>query len=241
MPNRILKENICRSKSINNLSWFEEVLFYRLIVVCDDYGRYYGDAAIIKGSCFPRKDVTLKQIETALKKLSTEEMVLVYEYEGETYLQLTAWNAHQTTRATTSKYPAFDSSCKQLYADECKCMQMNADVSVFDNRETVFDNRKRDTIRAHGEYKNVRLSDNEMEKLKTEFPNDYEQRIEKLSSYMASTGKKYKSHLATIRNWARRDSEDNKKSSSPGPAQKSNYDSRSYDDDFLNSLYKNGG
>ena len=59
----------------------------------------------------------------------------------------------------------------------------------------------------YGEYLNVLLSDEEMEKLKTEFPNDYKTRIDKLSCYMASTGKHYKSHLATIRNWARRDGE----------------------------------
>ena len=57
----------------------------------------------------------------------------------------------------------------------------------------------------YGEYKNVLLSDEDMEKLKTEFPNDYEERIEKLSSYIASVGKTYKNHLATIRNWARKD------------------------------------
>ena len=56
----------------------------------------------------------------------------------------------------------------------------------------------------HGEYKNVLLTDEELEKLKTEFP-DYQERIERLSSYIASTGKSYKSHLATIRNWARMD------------------------------------
>jgi predicted phage replisome organizer len=57
----------------------------------------------------------------------------------------------------------------------------------------------------HGEYKNVLLSDEDFEKLKSEFPSDYEERIERLSSYMASTGKSYKNHLATIRNWARKD------------------------------------
>ena len=57
----------------------------------------------------------------------------------------------------------------------------------------------------YGEYKNVLLSDEDMEKLKTEFPNDYLNRIERLSAYVASTGKKYKNHLATIRNWARSD------------------------------------
>ena len=34
---------------------------------------------------------------------------------------------------------------------------------------------------------------------------DIEERIERLSSYVASTGKSYKSHYATIRNWARKD------------------------------------
>ena len=54
----------------------------------------------------------------------------------------------------------------------------------------------------YGEYKNVLLTDEELEKLKEEYP-DYLERIERLSSYVASTGKKYKSHYATIRNWAR--------------------------------------
>lgn len=61
----------------------------------------------------------------------------------------------------------------------------------------------------YGEYKNVLLTDEDMEKLMYEFPKDWNGRIERLSSYMASTGKSYKNHLATIRNWARRDNENN--------------------------------
>ena len=38
MPNRILKENICVSDDIDRLTWFQEVLFYRLLVNCDDFG-----------------------------------------------------------------------------------------------------------------------------------------------------------------------------------------------------------
>lgn len=56
----------------------------------------------------------------------------------------------------------------------------------------------------YGEYKNVLLTDEELEKLKDEYF-DYEERIERLSFYMESTGKRYKSHYATIRNWARKD------------------------------------
>jgi predicted phage replisome organizer len=58
----------------------------------------------------------------------------------------------------------------------------------------------------YGEYNNVLLTDSELEKLKAEYP-DYEERIERLSSYVASTGKSYKSHYATIRNWARKDAD----------------------------------
>jgi hypothetical protein len=57
----------------------------------------------------------------------------------------------------------------------------------------------------YGLYENVLLTDEDFQKLKEEFPHDYTERIERLSEYIASTGKKYKSHLATIRAWARKD------------------------------------
>ena len=70
-----------------------------------------------------------------------------------------------------------------------------------------FHNNKKEKIRRHkfGEYKNVLLSEEDVEKLKKEFPTDWVARIENLSSYIASTGKVYKNHLATIRNWARKE------------------------------------
>lgn len=68
----------------------------------------------------------------------------------------------------------------------------------------------------YGLYNNVLLSDEDMEKLKVEFPDDYEERIERLSEYIASKGAKYKSHLATIRAWGRKD-----KANQPKPEQKS--------------------
>lgn len=57
----------------------------------------------------------------------------------------------------------------------------------------------------YGEYKNVWLTDNELDKLKSLYPRDWEDRINRLSAYIASSGKKYRSHYATIRMWADRD------------------------------------
>ena len=56
----------------------------------------------------------------------------------------------------------------------------------------------------YGQLQNVALTVDEYEKLKTEY-SDYEERIERLSLYIGSKGDKYKSHYATIKNWARKD------------------------------------
>lgn len=103
--------------------------------------------------------------------------------------------------------------------DPVPLQSSNKDSSISDpsiiNQPIKCDkpSQKRETSHKYGEYSNVLLSDTDLAKLKSEFPNDWEERIERLSAYMASTGKGYKSHLATIRNWARRDSEARKKTS----------------------------
>ena len=66
--------------------------------------------------------------------------------------------------------------------------------------------------RAYGRYQNVFLTDEELADLQASFPTVWGQYIEKLSEYMASTGKRYQSHAATIRRWA---SEDAKKAAPP--------------------------
>ena len=55
---------------------------------------------------------------------------------------------------------------------------------------------------AYGRYKNVILTDTELSELQAELPDKWEYYIDRLSGYIASTGRKYKNHAATIRRWA---------------------------------------
>lgn len=64
--------------------------------------------------------------------------------------------------------------------------------------------KKKQTKHKYGEYNNVLLTDEELVKLKEKVPN-WQDFIERLSSYIASTGKRYKSHYVTMLNWYRRD------------------------------------
>ena len=143
MPNRILKESVCTSDSVNKLSWFEEVLFYRLIVNCDDYGRFDGRVSIIKNRLFPLKEnLTGKTVAEAISKLESAGLVALYEFEGKPYLYLPGWNDHQNVRAKKSKYPEpktehnntnvgkaqHGNTCETpLHSDENTCKQMNTD------------------------------------------------------------------------------------------------------------------
>lgn len=87
--------------------------------------------------------------------------------------------------------------------DKSKDIDIDKNISV--SVETEKQPKKDKPVKhKYGEYKNVLLTDDELEKLKTEY-SDYEELIERLSGYVASTGKAYKSHYATIRNWAKKD------------------------------------
>jgi len=128
MPNRILKETICTSDNIDQLSAFHETVFYRLIVNCDDFGRLDARPKILASKLFPLKDIRANQMEDALRALTSAELVTLYEVDGKPFLQMKTWDRHQQIRAKKSKYPspedgviASDINCNQVQADSCKC------------------------------------------------------------------------------------------------------------------------
>lgn len=126
MPNRILKESICTSESIDDMSWFEECFFHRLLN-CDDYGRFDARPAILKSRLFPLKErLSLKDIEGALKRLADIGCVKLYTCDSKPYLYLPTWEVHQTVRARKSRYP----DPNGVNACEIICKQMQADVPV---------------------------------------------------------------------------------------------------------------
>ena len=49
------------------------------------------------------------------------------------------------------------------------------------------------------------LTEEELQKLQSEFPSHWQKLIDRLSGYMQSKGVRYTDHLATMRNWGRKD------------------------------------
>lgn len=107
----------------------------------------------------------------------------------------------------TAKETSMTVNDKSMTSQCSQETDIDIDIDIDKEKEKEKDidiSVKKETRHKYGQYNNVLLSDTDMEKLKAEFP-DYQERIERLSEYIASTGKSYKNHLATIRSWAKKD------------------------------------
>lgn len=137
-----------------------------------------------------------------LKSLCTKGLLEKFEYE-KNGLKFCEYQANYLNGSQKSLPP----QSKKLTGGSQKSLPNNIEDNIEDiigNNIEIEEPDGSPTRHKYGEYQNVLLSDRDLEKLKAEFP-DWENRIERLSEYIASTGKQYKNHLATIRTWARSD------------------------------------
>ena len=89
--------------------------------------------------------------------------------------------------------------------DMTQSMAQNVNILKTRNKKPETRNKKEIIKEKFGEFENVLLSADEFQKLKSKLGVETESYIERLSSYIASSGKKYKSHYATILSWTQKD------------------------------------
>lgn len=151
MPNRIIKESVCTSDNIDQLTEFQEVFFYRLIVNCDDFGRFDARPKLLSSRLFPLRDVGTDRIAETLEALQAADLIIVYKVGGHPYLQMKTWDKHQQKRASESKYPSpDDADCNTLISNDINCNQAQSDDiksprNRIRNRNTIIDNRNRES------------------------------------------------------------------------------------------------
>ena len=109
MPKRILSDGVLTSETINALSAEEELFFYRLLLVVDDFGRFDARPTVIRARCYPMRvdAISTDMVAAWLHALVAAELVQLYRGEDQReYLVLSKWKKHQRIRAAKSKFPA---------------------------------------------------------------------------------------------------------------------------------------
>lgn len=133
MPQRLLKPTIRQSERWNQLPWFEQSLYIRLITLVDDYGRYEAHPMLLRNEAFPYgdpdgNDVPVERVEAALETLSCgnspEGMLNLYISDGKKYLQLLRWKERVRSE---SKYPEMGDDDAENYIISKEAEEMTAE------------------------------------------------------------------------------------------------------------------
>ena len=187
-------------KKMINWQWYKDnntkSLFIDLLLDANYEDRKVGFLLIKRGQVLTslkrmseNTGMTYREIRTSLAKL---------EISGEIDKQTTNRNSIITIKNYDS-YQNIDKQTTNKRQTNDNIKEYKEYKEINNIKEKIYKKEK------FGSFENVKLTEEEYEKLKEKFK-DYEQRIDNLSSYIASKGDKYKSHYATILNWARKES-----------------------------------
>ena len=97
---RMLKKKISKSRKLPKLPTDSDRLFYTwLIPHLDVEGRILADPDVLKGEIVPRlKDWTPKKVEETLLQLSKHKLIILYNADGDRYLELLRFGDEQSLR-----------------------------------------------------------------------------------------------------------------------------------------------
>ena len=211
---RMFAKSIVDSDSFLDMPVSARLLYYDLGMRADDDGFINSPKRTMKITGASDDDMRLLIAKQFVIPFESG-VVVIKHWKIHNYIQKDRYketiHIEEKNRLTTcenKEYSLTDTECihdgNSLYAQYRLGEDRKEKDSIGEDRKKKMDTKK--TIRhKYGEYDNVLLSDEDFQKLTNEFPMDYMQRIERLSEYIASTGKSYKNHLATIRAWARKE------------------------------------
>ena len=212
---RMFAKTIVLSDAFLDMPLSARCLYFTLGMLADDDGFVNSPKSIMRQAGASTDDLNLLMAKRFI--LAFDSGIIVIKH----------WRIHNYIQKDRYKESKYIEEKATLTLDQngayTECIQ---DVSTLDTQVRLGKDRDRlevgkDSVgedieeaappkitrHKYGYYNNVLLSDEEMMKLAEEFPTDLKDRIERLSEYIASTGKKYKSHLATIRAWSRKETQ----------------------------------
>ncbi|HEP1835520.1 TPA: replisome organizer [Streptococcus suis] len=190
-----------------------QCLYFHLSMRADDDGFVDNPKKIIK---------IIGANDDDLKILITKGFVIVFE-RG--IIVITHWKINNFIRKDRYKPTMYIEQKQQLYQTEngTYISEENVGCHLVNQRlssgQPSIDKGRLDKVSIdkgrieqvapilYGEYKNIRLTDEEYQKLKNKLQNHTDTMIEKLLRYLKSKGTDYKDHYVTILNWYEQDKE----------------------------------
>ena len=127
-----------------------------------------------------------------------EQKQQLYQTENGAYISEEKVGCHLVNQRLSSGQPSIDKGrLDKVSIDKGRLDKVSIDKGREEQSTPIF----------YGEFKNVRLSEEEYKNLKEKLNSHTDIMINKLSRYMKSSGKTYQNHYATILKWYEEDKE----------------------------------
>ena len=201
---RMFNVDIVGSDAFLDLPHTAQALYFQLGMRADDDGFVGNPKTIQRIAGTKASDLELLVKKRFLLQFPSGVVVIKHwkinnQIQKDRYTPTVYTEEYQSLYIKDNKaYTEMDKGCIQSVSE------MDTQISI--DKDRLDKNSRGGEKHAHGFFANVLLTDDELQKLAAEIPN-YEEYIEKLSHYIESNGKKYKSHYATILMWHRKDRE----------------------------------
>jgi len=220
----MIENTIAHDKEFNSLSEYSQLLYLKILPHTDDFGRFEGEAEILKARVDPLSKRSVTFIDKAIEEISKKGLWFVFETDsGRRVIQFKAdafdrINAFLIKKRGKSEFPEFN---KDLY----RVISGDITYKVISRKKEVESKKQKEPsektleVEPHILQKfilencpNISLLENQLthkdaEKLFSEFSEtELQVVIEAMENYKPLV-KKYKSVNLTMRNWLRRDRE----------------------------------
>lgn len=211
---RNIKPQFWLDEGLGSIKRDARLLYIGLWNLSDDRGVFEWRPSKIRIQIFPYDtDIKDKTIEDLLCLLVGINDILKFEENGKSFGYIPTFEEHQdiknpskwtftTTLPDTNTTPVLPHSYPSTNEEKLGEPLGSRSIVIGSRSKGIGDRVQK---QPYGEFNNVLLSDEEYKKLTDRFNSECPERIERLSTYLASKGVKYKSHYAVILSWALKD------------------------------------
>ncbi|RJO61070.1 MAG: hypothetical protein C4542_07220 [Dehalococcoidia bacterium] len=220
---RTVKPEFCDDEKLGSVSRDARLLFIGMWIYSDDFGVVKGNSRWLLNKIFPYDSTKISIFDGWLNELISIDVIRPFETNGEKYFYIKNFDAHQKIdkpSKTRNPEPPEEVILDEYSPSIRRGLAVGSSSHKGSSKGRESEGKGEDDARTkslHGEFQNVLLTDQELEKLQERFGKEKTLAlIERLSSGMASKGYKYSSHYATILNWEKREPLGK---SPPGPGQ----------------------
>lgn len=222
---RTIKPGFFANEELAECKPLSRILFIGLWCIADREGWFELRPKRIKMELLPYDNI---DVEVLLGELESHGFIRAYKKDDSIYVKILNFTKHQYPNVK-EKESTIQALC--FHGDSTEQAHHLTDIQIYSitdkqikggmggNEEKVNEQQKKKKG-VYGQFNNVKLFAGEFESLVIRFnEKGAKERIDNLSEYLASKGKHYASHYATILSWERKHEKEGKKE---GPVQGSN-------------------